>query len=341
MDATLATPAGTSSLPGARQLLARLGARAGLAALAGHAALALALALVAQPAAAQVPPPPREAAPPLDARGYARPEMLISTDELARRLGTPGLRIVDATDPAAYARAHLPGAVNLHYLALSRIDERRASGQPTSSFEAERLFGGAGIGADTEVVVYDGGEGAPASGVWFALRFFGHDRVRVLDGGFARWLREGRPVTQALPAIERVKFSPEPRRELIVDRRWLQQHLGDEGVVVADTRSRDEYLGRELPPGASRGGRIPGAIHLEWTNFAADGASFATAAQIESALARRGIGRDTRVVAYCQSGLGRSTHVAFAMRLIGWDQVVGYPGSWEEWSADPRLPLQR
>ena len=313
-------------------------AATGLVRALGAALLAVALAPQLAPAQTPVLASPD---PALAARGYARPEMLISTDELAQRLGAPSLHLVDASDPAAYARAHLPGAVSIPYLELSRIAERRATGQPTSSFEAERLFGGAGIGAETEVVVYDGGEGAPASGVWFALRFFGHEKVRLLDGGFAKWLREGRPLTQALPAIERVKFTPAPRRELIVDRQALQRRLGEPGLVVADTRSRGEYLGSDVRDGASRGGHIPGAIHMEWTEFAADGASFAGAAQIEAALARHGITRDTQVVAYCQAGLGRSTHVAFAMRLTGWDRVVGYPGSWEEWSADPRLPLQR
>ncbi|MCC6972051.1 MAG: hypothetical protein IT434_17705, partial [Phycisphaerales bacterium] len=85
----------------------------------------------------------------------------------------------------------------------------------------------------------------------------------------------------------------------------------------------------------------PGAIHLEWTNFSAATESFRSAAEIEAELKKRGITRETKVVTYCQGGLGRSTDVAFAMKLIGWDNVVEYPGSWEEWSADPRLPLER
>ncbi|MBI3148992.1 MAG: sulfurtransferase [Betaproteobacteria bacterium] len=275
------------------------------------------------------------------AQGYARPELLIETEELARILDQKHLRLVDAGDGATYRRAHLPGAVNIPYLELSRIDERRGTGQPTSNFEAERIFGGAGIEAGTLVVVYDGGEGAPATGVWFVLDFFGHQRVRVLNGGFRKWLKEGRPVTQAVPVIERKKFVPSPQPEKIVTRDWVRRNLGAKGVVFADTRSFNEYIGREQPPGAARGGHIPGAIHLEWTNFSADTASFKGAAEIEAALKARGIKRETQVVTYCQGGLGRSTDVAFAMKLIGWDKVVEYPGSWEEWSADPRLPLEK
>lgn len=275
------------------------------------------------------------------AQGYARPELLIETEELARILAQPSLRLVDAADAATYRRTHLPGAVNIPYLDLSRIDERRGTGHPTSNFEAERIFGEAGIDAGTQVVVYDGGEGAPASGVWFVLDFFGHKQVRVLNGGFRKWLQEGRPVTQEVPAVARKKFTPAPQPERIVTREWVKRNLGARGVVFADTRSFNEYIGREQPPGAARGGHIPGAIHLEWTNFSAGTASFRSAAEIEAELKKRGITRETKVVTYCQGGLGRSTDVAFAMKLIGWDNVVEYPGSWEEWSADPRLPLER
>lgn len=275
------------------------------------------------------------------AQGYSRPELLIETDELARILAQPNLRLIDAADPATYRRAHLPGAVNIYYLDLSRIDERRGTGHPTSNFEAERIFGEAGIDANTQVVVYDGGEGAPASGVWFVLDFFGHKHVRVLNGGYRKWLAEVRPVTQDLPKVDKKKFTATPQPEKIVTREWVRQNLRGRGVVFADTRSFNEYIGRDLPAGASRGGHLPGAVHLEWTSFSGETASFRSAAEIEAELKKRGITRETKVVTYCQGGLGRSTDVAFAMKLIGWDNVVEYPGSWEEWSADPRLPLEK
>lgn len=275
------------------------------------------------------------------AQGYARPELLIETEDLARILGRPNLRLVDATDTVGYQRAHLPGAVNIPYLDLSRIDERRGTGQPTSNFEAERIFGGAGIDAETLVVVYDGGEGTSATGVWFVLEFFGHTRVRVLNGGFRKWLKEGRPLTQEVPQVTKKKFTPAPQPDRIVTREWVRRNLGSTGIVFADARSFNEYIGRDLRPGAARGGHLPGAIHLEWTQFSNDLASFKSAAAIEQALRSHGIGPETRVVTYCQGGLGRSTDVAFAMKLIGWNNVVEYPGSWEEWSADPRLPLEK
>lgn len=275
------------------------------------------------------------------ADGYARPGLLIETDELARLAGQPGTRIIDAADPVSYGRAHIPGAVNIHYLELAKLDERRKNGHPLSNAEAERIFGDAGIDANTQVVVYDDGTGPAASGVWFALDFFGHGKVRVLNGGFRKWLKEGRPLTQDAPAVEKKRFTANPDPDRIVTREWVRKHLRNKDIVFVDTRSFNEYIGADLRPGISRGGHLPGALHLEWSRFSDSALTYKPAQDIEKALARRGITRHTRVVTYCGTGLGRSTSVALAMKLIGYDNVVEYTGSWEEWSADPRLPLEK
>jgi thiosulfate/3-mercaptopyruvate sulfurtransferase len=291
----------------------------------------LALALVAAPGAG----------PEAAAQEYARPELLIETEELARIIHEPRVRVVDAADPASYQRAHLPGAVNLHAPDLARLESRKASGFPLPLADAERTFGAAGIGADTHVVVYDGGEGPFASGVWFVLDFFGHRHVRVLNGGFRKWFREGRPLTQDVPVVAPAAFVHRPRPEKVVTRDWLARNLRATTVTVVDARSFDEFIGREVRPGAARGGHIPGAVHLEWARLAGPVHTFKPAAQLAALLEQRGLARTGRVVTYCHTGIGRSTHVALALRLLGWDDVVQYTGSWEEWSSDPRLPIER
>jgi thiosulfate/3-mercaptopyruvate sulfurtransferase len=273
--------------------------------------------------------------------GYARPELLIETEELARIMGQPNVRLIDAVDPAGYQRAHIPGAVNIFYLDLAKLDERRKNGHPLSNAEAEKVFGDAGIDAATQVVVYDGGEGPSASGVWFVLEFFGHKNVKVLNGGFRKWLKEGRAVTQDVPTVEKKKFAASPQPEKIVTRQWVEKNLRAKDVVLVDTRSFNEFIGKDVRPGASRGGHLPGAVHLEWTRFSDKLNTFKSAEQIEKALNQRGITRNTKVVTYCQTGIGRSTDMALAMKLIGYDNVVEFTGSWEEWSADPRLPIEK
>ena len=275
------------------------------------------------------------------AQGYTRPELLIETEELAKILNQPDVRVLDAVDAASYQRAHIAGAVNLFYLDLTRLDERKKTGFPLSQAEAEKIFGEAGIHAGTQVIVYDGGEGTSASGVWFVLDFFGHKNVKVLNGGFRKWLKEGRPVTQDAATPEKKRFAAKPQPEKVVTREWVQKNLRNKDVVIVDTRSFNEFIGKDLRPGASRGGHVPGATHLEWTKFSDKVNTFKTADQIEKALNQRGITKDTKVVTYCQSGLGRSTDVALAMKLIGYDNVVEYSGSWDEWSVDPRLPIEK
>ncbi len=273
--------------------------------------------------------------------GYVRPNLLVETGELAGLLNAPGLRIIDATDESNYARAHIPGAVNVFYLRLSSLEERKRSGHPLSPEEAAKIFGGAGIDGETEVIVYDGGEGPFASGVWFVLNLFGHDKVRVLNGGLGKWVKEGRPVTREPSRVERKRFVARPNPGLVVPLSWLRKNLRNSNLLVLDARSLKEFIGEEILPGASRGGHIPGAVHFEWTKVSGGLETFRPAPEMRKVLEQRGITSEKEIVTYCQTGIGRSTDLLLALRLLGYDKVRLYAGSWEEWSSDPRLPVER
>ena len=280
------------------------------------------------------------AAPAWAAKGYARPELLIETDELAKIVSQSNVRLVDAVDPGTYQRAHIPGSVNIFYQLLATLKTRKENGYPASPQDAEKIFGEAGIDNNTLVVVYDGGEGPIASAVWFALDFFGHKNVKVLNGGFRKWVKEGRPVTQDVAKAEKKKFTAvvsQPEKVITL----ADVKKRDRNTVLADTRSFKEFIGQDVVPGAARGGHIPGAVQLEWTNFSDSLETFKSADDIKKALEKKGITKDTKAVTYCQIGLGRSTMMALAMKLVGYDNVREYSGSWEEWSADPRLPLEK
>src|SRR3990167_8353095 len=246
-------------------------------------------------------------------KGYARPDLLIETSELAKIINKPNVRVVDGIDPGTYSRAHIPGAVNIFYQLLATLKTRKENGYPASLQDAEKIFGTAGIDNTTLVVVYDGGEGPIASAVWFALDFFGHKNVKVLNGGFRKWVKEGRPVTQDAAKVEKKKFTAAPHPEKVIALEGVKKR--DRNTVLADTRSFKEFIGQDVVPGAARGGHIPGAVQLEWTNFADSLETFKSADDIKKALQKKGITKDTKVITYCQIGLGRSTMMAMAMKL--------------------------
>ncbi len=277
------------------------------------------------------------------AQDYARPELLIETDELAKLLehSTTNVSLIDVEDKKTYQRAHIPGAVNLFYRFLADLESRKKNGYPATTEDAEKLLGEAGVDKDTLVVIYDSGKGPSASAVWFALDFFGHKNVKVLNGGFRKWVKESRLVTQDVPEVEKKKFVANPDPKKVVTLKWMIKKLPKKKALLVDTRSFKEFIGENIISGASRGGHIPGALNLQWQKLANDMETFKSAKQIKKTLAKRGINEDTKVVTYCQIGMGRSTFLILAMKLIGYDNVVEYTGSWEEWSADPRLPIEK
>jgi thiosulfate/3-mercaptopyruvate sulfurtransferase len=279
------------------------------------------------------------------AETYAHPELLIETEELVTILHDPQVRIIDAEDPALYSRAHIPGAVNVFYETLADLEERKKSGFPVSPESAAAIFGDAGIDENIAVIVYDNGEGRWASGVWFVLHFFGHENVRVLNGGFRKWVKEGRPVTQEAPSVDQKRFAAKPHPNLIVTLDWLKENWLKESArtpsrILLDARSFQEFIGTDLR-GIARGGHVPGAVHLEWVKTADKLGSFKPAEQLKEVFAQRGITPDLEVVTYCRTGVGRATDLLFALQLLGYEKLRLYTGSWQEWGNDPTLPLEK
>ena len=193
---------------------------------------------------------------------YARAELLVDADWLQAHLEDPNLRIVDCDPPDAYRRVHIPGAVSPKDNYLKNPDDRRFIMTP-QQFAAEmtRL----GIGDETDVVAYDAGS-TTAGRLWWCLNYYGHTRVRVLNGGWNLWLKQGRPVTMAVPEVAAPgPFTARADESMYATAEQIMANLEKPEVVVLDVRSDGEWEGTNAR-GNKRAGHIPGAVHLEWTH---------------------------------------------------------------------------
>lgn len=240
-------------------------------------------------------------------KGYARPELLVDTDWMQDRLLEPSIRLVDAGYWESYTRAHIPGAVGVrrdHYFKDPTTD--RTFVDTPEQFAEE--MGGLGIGDDTLVVVYDDFGSLWAARLWWALTYYGHTNVKVLDGGWRKWLRERRPITDSKPEMAPGTFTPNPNPALIASAEQVMgECIADEtdtgatksGEVLLDVRSIEEHTG-ENDRGNARAGHIPGATHLEWLNFVTDDDTreFKPASELRQMLEAAGVTPDKRVTTY-------------------------------------------
>ena len=275
---------------------------------------------------------------------------LIDTEELAAHLDDPAFVIVDVRHDLArpdtfgddaYAEAHIPGARFAHVdrdlsAAKSGFNGRHPLPTPEA---AAALFGRLGIDSSKQVVVYDLGSGMFASRLWWMLRWLGHDRAAVLDGGFAKWQREGRPVSADTPAVRATTFVPTHVRPT-VSATGVAASLPRHGLLLLDARAAERFRG-DVEPLDPVAGHIPGALNRPYTrNIAPDG-TFRSPRELRVEFEAMLHGRPPDdLVHYCGSGIS-ATHNLLAMTIAGYPLTRIYPGSWSEWVSDPRRPVAK
>ena len=274
---------------------------------------------------------------------------LISTGELARHLGDPGWVIVDCRHDLAdidagehaYRAAHLPGALFMHLdRDLSGTKTGRNGRHPLPEVATlAAALGRAGIDGSKQVVAYDQKNGVWASRLWWLLRWLGHDAVAVLDGGFDRWLAEGRPQSADVPTARASTFvAKQPAPTASADE--ILRHLDDGSLLVLDARGAERYRG-DVEPIDPVAGHIPGARNRPYTeNLTAQGVFKAPARLRNEFAALLGARPATQVVHQCGSGV-TACHNVLAMAVAGLPGSRLYPGSWSEWCVDPARPIAR
>jgi thiosulfate/3-mercaptopyruvate sulfurtransferase len=275
---------------------------------------------------------------------------LISTDLLAEHLVDSGWLIADCRynlndeswGRAQYEDAHVPGAVFVdvaHDLAGRRTGTNGRHPLPAVE-EMAATFGRLGIAADTQVIAYDQEAGAFASRLWWMLRYLGHDAVAVLDGGFAKWTREGRPVRRGMETRAPAGFTPRLRKDMRVTVDETLAHIGDPSVVLIDARSPDRYSGKPDPLDRIYG-HVPGARNRYYRDNVTDDGTMRSGRELRADFETTLAGSPaSQVVMYCGSGI-TACHNLLAMEHAGLHGARLFAGSWSEWESDPNRPVER
>lgn len=235
-----------------------------------------------------------------------------------------------------YNRGHIPGAVFLDLdrdLTGSQGPGRHPIPEPA---RFERAMRSAGVNSDSRVVAYDDTGGSIAARLWWLLRYYGHERVAVLDGGLQAWIAAGGTLTTAAPTTNEGTFRVRPpRSEWVVDKTYVHHVRRVPDVLLLDARAPERYRGEHEPIDA-RPGHIPGARNAPWTDNLKEG-RFKSAEELRARYTALGADRAREVIVYCGSGV-TACHDLLAMELAGIRNTRLYEGSWSDWSRDPSLP---
>ncbi len=274
---------------------------------------------------------------------YAHPERLVSTEWLQERLGAPGLVVVESDeDVLLYDTGHIPGSVKIdwHTDLNDPVERDFVQGEAFA-----RLAGSKGISRDSTVVIYGDKNNWWAAYALWIFTLFGHEDVRLLNGGRDKWIAEGRAITTDVPAPTPAEY-PVVERDDSTVRAFKDDVLAHLGKPLIDVRSPEEYSGErtEIPgyptEGALRAGHIPSAASVPWARAAAPDATFKSRADLEAIYkGEAGLVEGDDVIAYCRIG-ERSSHTWFVLtHLLGFENVRNYDGSWTEWGSAVRVPV--
>jgi thiosulfate/3-mercaptopyruvate sulfurtransferase len=287
-----------------------------------------------------------------------RRHYLVEPAWLAEHLHDPDVRVVDMRGyvrtvnqpdgrqeaqyvgaPEEYAQDHIPGAVYVDWSQdiVDLDDPVEAQVAPPARF-AEAMSR-VGIGDQTLVVAYDTHPASQfATRLWWALRYYGHDQVVVLNGGLGRWQREQLPMETTVPTYARATFTPRVQPQLRATAEEVVSLIGKSGVTLLDARDAGQYSGTVVR-GEGRPGHVPGAVNIPREELIAADGTFRSNDELRAIFASAHVVPDERIVAYCNGGVAATT-VLFSLAMLGYPQFTNYDGSWNEWGVRQDLPTE-
>ena len=267
---------------------------------------------------------------------YKHPEVLVSTEWVAKNLNAPNTRLVEVdVDTTAYDQGHIPGAVGWNWQTQLQDNIRR---DLIDKAALEALLSKSGISNDTTILLYGDNNNWFAAYALWQLKYHGHKDVKLVNGGRKKWLEEKRPITSEATRVTTTTYRAGEPDESIRARREEVLAIGEKkkpGHLV-DVRSVDEFSGKIIaPPGmtetAQRAGHIPGAANIPWAQAANEDGTFKSADALANLYGAKGVSGADETIAYCRIG-ERSSHTWFVLKyLLGYDNVKNYDGSWTEW----------
>ncbi len=286
-------------------------------------------------------------------KGYANPDILVSTEWLAEHLHDKGLRVLECDeDVLLYDQGHIPGAIKLDWM-TELNDPLRRDYLDQAHFEA--LLSRKGISNDDTLIFYGDKNNWWATYSFWVFQLFGHTKAKILDGGRTKWLAEGRPLETETPSYHATSYKAKNRDDKAI--RAFRDEVRDlldkegkalkSGEMLVDVRSPGEYSGELLhmanypQEGALRGGHIPGAANIPWAQAAQEDGTFKPVEQLRALYEGQEVTHDKQVVAYCRIG-ERSSHTWFVLtHLLGYQNVKNYDGSWTEWGSLVGVPIEK
>lgn len=273
-------------------------------------------------------------------------EPLVSTQWVAEHLNDANVRLVEVdVDTSQYETGHIPGAVAFNW--QTQLQDQVAR-DIISKEDLEKLLSSVGVTPDTHLVLYGDNNNWFAAYAFWVLKYYGHDKVSLMDGGRKKWLAEERETTTDAASYPATEYKVSGvRSDFRADRDYIRQRLEKQGFALVDVRSPAEYTGEIIaPPGmsetAQRAGHIPGAANIPWSQAVAEDGTFKSREELEKLYGNKGVNANAEeIVTYCRIG-ERSSHTWFALKyLLGYENVRNYDGSWTEWGNLIGTPIRK